>query len=250
MNLIRPLCRAALGKSPAKGNPERLYLLLWAWFFLLSSGPRSPAYSACGEEAGVTTQELIAEEQALRGTEQAVRTSRSRLQTADADLRNLLAHPSADIDQSLIRELATLRRTEVEPKRQTLENLRSQHEEARRQWERGHHLLYPQLAEAQVAFRAKTITNEEFCRVRETYQQALQLYLQGMQNYRRGLDLYAHALDVYVDRFLTPYSKGFSDSQQWKDLIAQLNRHDFLHEILIPMTANAVRSVPPDVPPE
>ena len=63
-------------------------------------------------------------------------------------------------------------------------------------------------------------------------------------------DLYAHALDVYVDRFLTPYSKGFSDPQQWKDLIAQLNRHDFLQEILILMTTNAVRGVPPDVPPE
>ncbi len=138
----------------------------------------------------------------------------------------------------------------MEPKRQTLENLRSQHEEARRQWERGHHLLYPQLAEAQAAFRAKTITDEEFCRVRETYQQALRLYLQGMQNYRRGLDLYARALNIYIDRFLTPYSKGFSDPQQWKDLIAQLNRHDFLHDILIPMTANAVRSIPPDVPPE
>ncbi len=224
--------------------------MLWVGIFWLGSGYSTPVHSACGEEVSVTTQELVSEEQALRQTEQTVRASRSRLQAVDADLRNLLAHPPADFDQALAQQLVILRRAEVEPKRQTLENLRSQHEEARRQWERGHHLLYPQLAEARAAVQAKTMTNEEYCRVRETYQQALRLYLQGMQSYRHGLDLYARALDLYVDQFLTPYIKGFTDQQQWQKLLAQLTQHNFLHEILVPMTANAVRSAPPDIPPE
>jgi hypothetical protein len=223
---------------------------LWSVVLLCVSGYWTLGYSACGEEASVTTQELVAEEQALRQTEQAVRASRTRVQTVDADLRNLLAHPPADFDQALAQQVAVLQRAEVEPKRQTLENLRAQHEEARRQWERGHHLLYPQLAEAQAAFQAKTITSEAYCQVRETYQQALQLYLQGMKTYRNGLALYARALDVYADQFLLPYVRGFTDRQHWQLLLDRLGRHDFLQDILVPMIANALRSVPPDTPPE
>jgi hypothetical protein len=206
----------------------------------------TPAYSACGETASALAQELVAEEQALRTTVQAVRASRERLQTFDAELQSLLAQPPPNYDKSLARQLAALRRTEVEPKRQTLENLRAQHEESRRQWERGHRQLGPQLAEAQSAFQAKTISREEFCRVRDMYQHALSLYLQGMQSYRQGMDLYARALTVYVDRFLTPYRNGFNESQQWKDLLVELKQGNFLHDVLVPMTANAVRGSPPD----
>jgi exonuclease VII small subunit len=219
-------------------------------FLLLYLGFSAWSYAACGEEISATTQALIAEEQALRATEQTVRASRTRLQTSEVQLQDLLAQPPATYDQTLARKLAMLRRTEVEPKRRTLENLRVQHEESRKQWERGHRLLNPQLAKAQTAFQAKTITQAEFCRVRETYQQALRLYLQGMQSYRRGMDFYARALNECVDRFFTPYLNGFTDPRQWEALIAQLQGGDFLHDILVPMTANAIQSTPPDTPPE
>jgi hypothetical protein len=172
------------------------------------------------------------------------------MQMLDAELQDLLAQPPPGYDQSLARQLASLRRTEVEPKRQTLENLRAQHEESRRQWERGHQQLNPQLAEAKTAFQAKTLSRDDFCHVRETYQTALRLYLQGMQSYRKGMDLYARALNVYADQFLSPYLKGFTDPQQWVDLIAQLQQGNFLHDILVPMTTNAIRGVPPDAPPQ
>jgi hypothetical protein len=71
-----------------------------------------------------------------------------------------------------------------------------------------------------------------------------------MQDYRRGMDLYARALDECADRFLTPSIKGFTDPRSWEELIVQLKRGDFLHDILVPMTVNAIRSVPPDAPPE
>ncbi|HXG22798.1 MAG TPA: hypothetical protein VNN62_27455 [Methylomirabilota bacterium] len=219
-------------------------------FLLLNLVHPLVSRAACGEAISATTQELIAEEQALHTTEQTVRSSRTRLQMLEAQLQDLLAQPPANYDQTLARKLAALRRMEVEPKRRTLENLRVQHEDSRKQWERGRRLLNPQLVEAQTAFQAKTMTHEEFCRVRETYQQALRLYLQGMQSYRQGMDLYARALNECADRFFTPYINGFTEPRQWEELIAQLQRGDFLHDILIPMTANAVRSVPPDAPPE
>ena len=238
--------KAAAQKSR---SPFQSSLLCLALFFVFSAFTPQ-AYGACGEEISATTQELVAEEQALQTTTQHVRSSREQLRMLDTDLQGLLTNPPESVDKTLARQLATLRNREIEPKRRTLENLRTQHEEARQQWERGHRLLSPQLVEAQMAFQAKTLSREDFCRVREAYHQALRLYLAGMQNYRQGMDLYARALDECAEQFFTPYIKGFTEPQQWEELIIQLKRGDFLHEILVPMTANAIRSVPPDTPPE
>jgi hypothetical protein len=131
-----------------------------------------------------------------------------------------------------------------------IERLRVQHEESRRQWERGRRLLTPQLAEAQAAVQAQTMSREQYCSVREAYWRALGIYLQGMQGYRAGMELYAKALDAYGQRFQLPYTQGFSDRQRWEILLQQLERRNFLEDILVPMTANAYRSTPPDVPPE
>jgi hypothetical protein len=244
--------RPFTGEQPSPAYKTHRGQLLLRWIFLLPFllGRLPSAHAACGENASALTQEIVLEEQALRLTEQAVRASKSRLQMFDADLQALLANPPSTYDRALARQLAALRRTEVEPKRRTLENLRAQHEESRRQWERGHQRLGPQLAEARTAYRAQTITNDEFCRVQETYARALRLYIEGMRDYRRGMDLYVHALDECVDRFLIPSNKGFTDPRYWKELIVQLERGDFLHDILVPMTVNAIRSVPPDAPPE
>ena len=228
-------------------GPFLLFCLVFPFFFF---GWSLPGHTECGEAIPTITQELVMEEQALRATGQAVQSSKTRLQTFDADLQTLLAEPPPAYDRALARRLATLRRMEVDPKLRTLENLRSQHEDSRRQWERGHQQLGPQLAAAQTAYQAKTMTQDEFCRIRETYAHALRLYLQGMQDYRRGMDLYARALDEYVDRFIRPYIMGFTDPRAWEELLVQLQRRDFLHTILVPMTANAIRSVPPDAPPE
>lgn len=208
----------------------------------------TPSHAACGEELPAMTQELVAEEQALRTTTQAVRASQERMRAAEAQLQDLRSTPPETYDRTLARQLTALRLTEIEPKRRTLENLRAQHEESREQWERGHRLLSPQLVEAKNALQAKTITQDDFCRVRENYLQALRLYAQGMQNYRRGMELYARALDEYTDQFLTPSIRGFNEPQHWERLIAKLQQGDFLHNVLVPLTANAIRSAPPDAP--
>jgi hypothetical protein len=178
-----------------------------------------------------------------------VRAARAEFLSREATLRETTAQPPAGYDPGFARRLVELRRTEVEPKRQMLERLRAQHEESRRQWERGRQLLQPQLVEARAALQAQTMTQEEFCRVREAYVQALRMYRQGMQGYRAGVDFYVKALSAYSDRFLIPYTQGFSDRQKWEILIKQLERGDFLQDILVPMTANAYRSSPPDAPP-
>ena len=65
-----------------------------------------------------------------------------------------------------------------------------------------------------------------------------------------GMDFYARALDAYGERFLVPYTQGFSDRQRWEALIRQLEQGDFLQDLLVPMTANAILSSPPDAPPQ
>jgi hypothetical protein len=143
-----------------------------------------------------------------------------------------------------------LRRTEVERKLDMLEWLRAQHEESRRHWEQGYQLLPAQLAAARAAFQAHTLSVDDYCGVQKRYRQALQLYWQGMQRYRIGMDLYAQALDAYGARFLLLYTQGFTHQQLWAVLIGQLEHGDFLHDVLVPLTANAMRSLPPAVPPQ
>jgi len=207
-------------------------------------------YAACGEELEEVRQELVAEEQGVRTTEQVVRTARAEFLSRDAVLRAATTSPPAGYDQALARRLVELRRTEVEPKRAMLERLRAQHEEGRQQWERGRQLLQAQFVEARAALQEQRIAQDEYCRVREAYVQALRLYQNGMRGYRTGMDFYAKAVMAYGERFLLPYTQGFNDREQWVTLIRQLERGDFLQDLLVPMTASAVRSTPPDAPPE
>ena len=207
-------------------------------------------YAACGEELEGVRRELDTEEQGIRTTEQAVRAAKAEFLSRDAALREVMAHPPAGYDQNLASHLVELRRTEVEPKRAMLERLRAQHEEGRKQWERGHQMLYSQFVQARTALQEQRLSQDDYCRVREAYVQALRMYRDGMQAYRAGMDLYARALTAYAERFLVPYAQGFSDREQWVRLTRQLERGDFLQDLLVPMTANAVRSAPPEAPPE
>jgi hypothetical protein len=211
--------------------------------------PLQLAHAACGEALAETRQALIAEEAAFRTTQQIVRAARAEMLSRESILRDTLANPPADYAQDLARQLSQLRRTEVQPKLQTLEHLRSQHEEARQHWERGHQLLHAQMSEARVAVQTNTLSADDFCGVQERYVQALQLYQQGMQRYRVGMELYAKTLHAYSEHVLLPYIRGFTDQQQWELLIQELEQGDFLHNFLVPLTANAVRTRPPAIPP-
>jgi hypothetical protein len=222
-------------------------IVLSLYFVLMGVPPM--LHANCGEEIEVVRDQLAAEEAAVRAIEHRVRAATAEFLSRDTALREAMSNPPADYDRDLARRLVALRRSEVEPKREMLERLRSQHEEGRREWERGRQLLQAQLTEARAALDTQTIDQQEYCRVREAYLQALTLYRDGMQGYRAGMDFYARALAAYGERFLLPYAQGFSDRQQWIVLIEQLDRGDFLQDLLVPMTANAVRSSPPTAPP-
>ncbi|HEV8712767.1 MAG TPA: hypothetical protein VGX03_08075 [Candidatus Binatia bacterium] len=206
--------------------------------------------AACGEALVETRRAVAAEAQALHLTEQTVRAAQAERLSREAALRAaLLTHRPRDYPRELVQRVDALRRTEVERKLEMLEWLRAQHEESRRHWEHGYQLLPAQLAAARVAFQAQTLSADDYCGVQERYRQALQMYRQGMQRYRTGMDLYAQALDAYGTRFLLLYTQGFAHPQPWAVLIQQLEQGDFLHDVLVPLTANAIRSPPPTVPP-
>ena len=208
------------------------------------------SYAACGEALEETRRALAAEELEIGATEEWVRAAKTVARQRDAALGAAMARPPAGYDRALARRLVELRRSEVEPKRAMLERLRAQHEEARRQWERGRQLLHSQLLKVRAAMQDRSLKREDYCRLREAHLQALQLYRQGIKGYRTGMAFYAEGLDTYGKHFLVPYTQGFTDPQRWQELIRQLERGDFLQDILVPMTANVVRSRPPDEPPE
>jgi exonuclease VII small subunit len=222
---------------------------LWTSLSLLHLGVPYKAQAVCGEGLAETRQALVAEEAAFRSTEQVVRAARALMLSREADLRETLATPPSEYPEDVARRLNNLHRTEVALKLQMLDRLRARHEEARQQWERGHHLLHLQMAEARTAAQSDLLSQAEYCGVQERYVQALRLYQQGMQHYRTGMELYAKALDAYGVRFLIPYLRGFTDPQQWDTLITDLERGDFLQDFLVPLTVNAVRVSPPDAPP-
>jgi hypothetical protein len=224
--------------------------LWWGLLGFLSLARARGVQAACGEALAETYRAVAAEAQALHVTEQTVHAAQTEMRSREAALREaLLAHRPRDYPRELVQQVDALRRTEVERKLDMLEWLRTQHEESRRHWEHGYQLLPPQLAAARAAAQAQTLSADDYCGVQERYRQALQLYRQGMQRYRIGMDLYAQALDAYGARFLLLYTQGFSHQQLWAVLIGQLEQGDFLHDFLIPLTANAIRSPPPTVPP-
>lgn len=218
--------------------------------WLLGAAVTPYAYASCGESAPAVSQALAAEEQALRATEYTIEEASTTLRNHTMLLRETLERPPADYARALARRLARVQRREIEPKRAMLERLRAQHEDARRQWERGRALLYTQLVDARRALQQERISMAQFCGIREAHAQALRLYLQGMQAYRAGMDLYAKALVQYDKDFLMPYLLGFDDPQQWELLLGQLREGNFLQDILVSMASNVVRSQPPEEPPE
>ncbi len=223
--------------------------LWWRLLGLLCLAHARGVQAACGEALAETHRAVAAEAQALAVTQQTLHAAQAEMLSREMVLRETLAHPPTDYPRALAQHLAALHRTEVESKLRMLEWLRTQHEESRRHWERGHQLLHPQVVDTRAAFQAQTLSVDDYCGRQERYRQALQMYRQGMQRYRTGMDLYALALVAYGARFLLPYIQGFTHQQLWAALIHELERGDFLQDLLVPLTVNAIRSPPPETPP-
>ena len=111
-------------------------------------------------------------------------------------------------------------------------------------------LAHEQFLEAEEAHRKKTLTEEEYCRAREAYAEALARYQGGLEQHRTGLTLYAAALNAYREQFVIPGIRGYANPSLWQALITKFEQDDFLQEFLNSLTASAIRSRPPEMPPD
>ena len=104
--------------------------------------------------------------------------------------------------------------------------------------------------EAEAAYRKRLIPQGAFCQAREVYAEALSRYRGGLEQYRTGLTLYTDALNTYREQFVVPCIRGYTEPALWQALITRFEQDDFLQELLNALTANAIRSLPPETPPD
>ncbi len=206
-------------------------------------------FAACGEHLKEVERSVGFLLHGLRTTQGTVREAESKTQGQEAIYQNLRLHPPEEYDQALARQIGKIRRTIVRPKRTLLVQLREQHAAARRQWEQDIRLAHEQFLEAKAAYRKRLIPQGAYCQAREVYAEALSRYRGGLEQYRTGLLLYTDALNAYREQFVVPCIRGYTDPALWQALITRFEQDDFLQELLNSLTANAIRSLPPETPP-
>ncbi len=218
--------------------------------FLVCLSSTGITFAACGERLAAVERSAGLLVLGLRTDQGTVREAESKTQGQEAIYQNLRLHPPEDYDQALARQIGKIRRTIVRPQRTLLTQLREEHAAARRQWEQGLRLAHEQFREAEAEYRKQMLTEEEYCQVREVYVEALSRYRGGLEQYRTGLSLYADALNAYREQFVVPCIRGYTEPALWQALITRFEQDDFLQELLNSLTANAIRRLPPALPPD
>lgn len=208
------------------------------------------AFAACGEHLKEVERGVGFLLHGLRTTQGTVREAESKTQGQEAIYQNLRLHPPEEYDQALARQIGKIRRTIVRPKRALLVQLREQHAAARRQWEQDIRLAHEQFLEAKAAYRKRLILQGAYCQAREVYAEALSRYRGGLEQYRTGLTLYTDALNAYREQFVVPCIRGYTEPALWQALITRFEQDDFLQDLLNSLTANAIRHLPPEMPPD
>ena len=208
------------------------------------------AVAACGERLEEAEQTVGFVLYGLRSAKEAVRAAESKTRNRESVLQDLRIHPPEEYDQELARQIGKMRRNIVRSKRALLDQLRAQHDAARQQWERGIRLVQEQFFDAKEAYQEKVLTEEAYCHAREVYIQALDMYRDGLEQHKTGLALYVDGLNAYREQFLIPCIRGYDNPSLWYALIERLEQEEFLQEFLTPLTASAIRSAPPEIPPK
>jgi len=185
----------------------------------------------------------------LRMTQGTVREAESKTQGQEAIYQNLRLHPPEEYDLALARQIGKIRRTIVRPKRTLLVQLREQHAATRRRWEQDIRLAHEAFLEAKAAYRKRLLPEGTYCQAREVYAEALSRYRGGLEQYRTGLTLYTDALNAYREQFVVPVIRGYTKPALWQALITRFEQDDFLQDLLNSLTANVIRRLPPETPP-
>lgn len=235
--------RFCFAPTPFKWGSVCCAFIVW----LSSAGA---TFAACGERIEEVERSVGLVLNGLWTVKNAVREAESETRGREAVAQNLRIRPPEEYDEALARQIGKIRRNMVRPKRALLDQLREQHAQARRQWEREIRLVHAQFLEAEEAYRANPLTEAVYCRAREVYVEALSRYRGGLEQYRTGLALYTDALNAYREQFVIPCIRGYENPSLWQALITRFEQDDFLQELLNALTANAIRSLPPEPPPD
>ena len=218
--------------------------------FLVWLSSAGLTFAACGERLTEVERRVGLIVLGLRTAQGTAREAESKTQGQEAIYQNLRLHPPEDYDQALARQIGKIRRTIVRPKRTLLTQLKEQHATVRRQWEREIRLAHEEFLKAEAAYRKRLLSQGTYCQDREVYVEALSRYRGGLEQYRTGLTLYTDALNAYREQFVIPCIRGYANPALWQALIARFEQDDFLQELLNSLTANAIRSLPPERPPD
>ncbi len=207
-------------------------------------------FAACGDHLKEVERSVGLLLHGLRTTQGTVREAESKTQGQEAIYQNLRLHPPEEYDLALARQIGKIRRTIVRPKRTLLVQLKEQHAATRRQWEQDIRLAHERFLEVEAAYRKRLLAEGVFCQAREVYAEALSRYQGGLEQYRTGLTLYTDALNAYREQFVVPCIRGYTNPALWQALITRFEQDDFLQDLLNALTANAIRSIPPEMPPD
>ena len=207
-------------------------------------------FAACGDHLKEVERSVGLLLHGLRTVQGTVREAESKTQGQEAIYQNLRLHPPEEYDLALARQIGKIRRTIVQPKRTLLVQLKEQHAATRRQWEQDIRLAHERFLEVEAAYRKRLLTEGVFCQAREVYAEALSRYRGGLEQYRTGLTLYTDALNAYREQFVVPCIRGYANPALWQALITRFEQDDFLQDLLNALTANAIRSLPPEMPPD
>ncbi len=207
-------------------------------------------FAACGDHLKEVERSVGLLLHGLRTTQGTAREAESKTQGQEAIYQNLRLHPPEEYDLALARQIGKIRRTIVRPKRALLVQLKEQHAAARRQWEQEIRLAHERFLEAGAAYRKRLIPQGVYCQAREVYAEALSRYRGGLEQYRTGLTLYTDALNAYREQFVVPCIRGYTEPALWQAIITRFEQDDFLQELLNALTANAIRHLPPETPPD
>lgn len=155
-------------------------------------------------------------------------------------------------DAALHRQVRTLHRNVVAPKRQRLSRLRDRAAAAYRAQERQVRQDQTKFFEAAALVQDEGADRSELCRARAAYAAGMNRYRAELVRYRAGLKTYTTGLDAYREQFLGPAMRGYRAPAVWTALVARFEsetaaeRAEFLQTYIDALEAGVEAAAPSD----
>ena len=207
--------RVLRGRTVVRTGVVLCLLLGWA----------GPGIADCGEGLDEIERAVGIELAELRVDTETAREVDALTEGSETAFRALYRYRPEEVppryDAALHRQVRTLHRNVVAPKRKRLTGLRDRATMAYRAQERQVRQDQTRFFEAAALGRDEGADRSEFCRARAAYAAGLDRYRTALVRYRAGLRTYTTGLDVYREHFLGPALRGYHDPAVWTALIAR-----------------------------